>query len=200
MKLERLAVATAALILGVTACAADRGKQVKQAEADLTSAQAEAAEAQARLDEKQAREAAEAQQRGIGPEEQAELVTEQVEEQAETKAKGAKEVAEAKERAAGAQAGMTTERTKVEADAKERLTKAEARVAEAKTKSGKLTGGKRAQYDAEMRTFDLKKDEVRQQLDKLGRVTDEEWKDAKTKLDKSLDHLEAAVKRLEKDL
>jgi hypothetical protein len=200
MKLERLAVATTVLALGVGACAANRSKEVKHAEANLTSAQVDARNEEARLNQKQAQEQASAQRKAMSPGKRAELQTKQLEQRAETKAKGEKEIAKAQEEATTAHAEMQAERATVEADAKERLAKADARIVEAKSKSAKLSGGKRAQYDAEINTFNAKKIEAQDRLSNLSRAPDEEWSRAKGKLDKTLDDLEAALKRAEKDL
>jgi hypothetical protein len=49
-------------------------------------------------------------------------------------------------------------------------------------------------------TFSSKRTEVQNHLSNLTRATNEEWKDAKTKLDKSLDDLEATVRRLDDNM
>lgn len=200
MKLERLAV-VAALALSATACAADRNKDLKHAETNLTSEQQRARSEAERLEQKQAQERAEAQ--AMSPEQRAELEARQLEEHAETKAEGMKGVAEAQKDVTSARAELEAERTKVEAEAKERLTKAEAKATEAKsklaakTKIDKLSAEKQAKYDAAMNTFDAKKSEVQSYISDLSRSSDAEWKDAKAKIDKSLDDLEAAADRLD---
>src|SRR5688572_19926170 len=94
MKLERLAL-VAVLALSAVACAADRNKQLKTAEANLTSAQLEAREDESRLYEKHAREQVSAQREPMGPEDRAELQAKQIAERAETTAEGQKEIADA---------------------------------------------------------------------------------------------------------
>ncbi|MBX3214200.1 MAG: hypothetical protein KF850_19355 [Labilithrix sp.] len=199
MKLERIALVTA-LALSAAACAADRNKEIKNAEATLTSEQQEARENQERLNQRQAEEQAAAQQKPMSTEERAELQTKQIEERAETTAEGEKGIADADKDVTGAHADMTNERSKVETDAKERLTKANAKAVEAKNKSAKVPANKRAKFNAEMNTFNTKKAEVQNRISNLSRSSNEEWKDAKAKLDKSLDDLEAAVDRLDDDM
>jgi hypothetical protein len=198
MKLVR--TGTAVLVLGIAACAANRSKEVTEAETKLTSAQMDARKEESRLNQKQVAEQVEAQKKPLSPGKRVELEAKQIEERATTKAEGTKSVADAQESAAKARASLDAERTKVEADAKARLSKADARLIEAKSKAGKLTGGKRAQFDSEVNTAEAKRTEIRDRLSNLTRASTSEWESAKTKLDKSLDDLDAALKRAEKDL
>ena len=200
MKPERFALAATLLALGAAACAADRSKDVTQAETSLTSAQMDARRDEVRLNQKQVAEQTEAQQKALSPTKRVELDAKQIEERAESKATSTKAIAEAQEKAAKAHASLDAERTKAEADAKERLTKADARLIEAISKRGKLSGGKRAQFDAEVNTFESKRVEIRDRLSNLTRAADDEWNQAKSKLEQSLDDLEAALNRAEKDL
>ena len=199
MKLERLTVVPAlALALTAAACGADRSKEVRSAATELTSERHEARADQTRLAEEHARE--QALQRAITAKEDAELRTKQLEEQAEVRAEGTKEIAEARKDLVAAQAALEAERVKVEADAKERLNKANAKAMEARSLTGHVPADERAQFDAEMNTFEAKKAEVQSRLSNLSRAGVTEWNEAKQKLDKSLDHLEQIAERIDDHL
>ncbi len=196
--MKRLGYAAAAVLtLTTVACASDRNRDVKSAEANLAAEQQEARDEEARLQEKQAREQAEAQQKPMSTEDRLELQTKQQEEKAETTADGAKEIAGADKNVTAAYANMQNERATFEADARARLTKAEARANELKNQSAKVPAVKKAKWTAEWNTFTSKKTEVQNRLTSLSKTTNDEWKDARDKLAKSLDDLDAVVGRLE---
>jgi DNA repair exonuclease SbcCD ATPase subunit len=190
MKLERLALVTT-LALSAAACAADRSKEVKSAETNLTSAQMKAKEDEARLKQKQAQEQAK---------EQAELQAKQLSERAETREEGEKRIAEAKQDVATAHAGMQSDRESTEANARSRLEKADARFTAAKKQIANEPAKKRGKLDSDMNIYNSKKAEVDKQLKDLSRVPDDKWQDAKAKLDKSLDELERFADRIHSDL
>jgi hypothetical protein len=196
MKLERLALG-AVLALSLGACAADRNKEIKSAETNLTDAKMDIRNDESRLYEKQAREQIEAQRKSMTPAERADLQAKQTEERAETTAEGQKKIADADQELADAHAAMLNERTKVEADARERLTKAEARVNAVNTTSAQIPAKKRAQYNSEMNTYKAKKAEVQEQITNLAGTPNDKWDEEKTKLEKNLDALEAVTDRIE---
>lgn len=195
MKLDRLALVTV-FALGAAACGHDRSQEVKSAQTDLSSAQQEALNEQSRLHQQQAH----AQHQPMSAEQRAELERHQAEERAETIAEGRRNVAEAHEDLSKAQASLEAERAKTEADAKERLRKAEAKVMEAQNKSGRLSTAKRTKLASDLSAFNGKKAEVESRLSSLSQSTEHDFKDAKAKLDKSLDDLESVADRVEGDL
>ncbi len=200
MKLERpvhstfAALSIATLVLGAAGCAADRHKEVKSAEAGLTSAQIEAENEQARLKEKQAREQTEA--RSSTDEARAALAAKQIEERAETTAEGTKNIAEAEKDLTSAHAEMREERVSTEADVKARLQKADAKFLEAHDKSADLTGKQRVRYDDNVHLYALKRAEAASKISQLLKAPDDGWKAAKEEADKTLDALERFADRI----
>jgi hypothetical protein len=203
MTFDRFALVSAltlALAASQAACASDRSKEVKSAEANLTSEQQQAREDQAALDYRQAQEQAAAQQKPMTTEQRAELRSDQLQDRSELNAENKNDVAEADKDVTNAHAAMQKERTTVETDAKARFNKADAKAWEAKTKSGKLPAAKKPRWSADWTTYTAKKSEVQNRLGALSSASNEQWKESKAKLEKSLDDLEAAVQRLNDDL
>jgi hypothetical protein len=203
MTFDRFALVSAltlALAASTAACASDRNKEVRSAEANLTSEQQKAREDQAALDRKQTHEQAVAQQKPMTSEERVELRSDQLQDRAELNAENKKDIAEADKDVTNAHADMQKERTTVETDAKARFNKADAKAWEAKTKSGKVPAAKKPRWSADWTTYSAKKSEVQNRLGALSNASNEQWKDSKAKLEKSLDDLEASVQRLNDDL
>lgn len=193
MKPERLTLFMT-LTLCLAACAADRSKEVKGAEAELTSAQQEAQREEARLKEKHAREQAKAQQEAAH--ERARLRAKQLEEHKETQQETAEELGEAREEVAKARAGMQRERATTEADARERLQKAEAHAMEGKNRSAMVPANKRAKFDESVNLYDLKKAELERDIENLKRAPDDKWNEAKKKVENGLDALDRFADRI----
>ncbi len=200
MKLERptLLITIAALALGAAGCAADRNKEVKSAEAELTNAKVEAQKEKARLADEQAKE--KARSRMVTAEDRASLAAKQAAERADAEEEGTKEIAEAEVDVITAQAGMREERISTAAEAKARLQKADARFLEAHDKSANIVGKKRAKYDDNVHLYAQKRAEAESKIAALGRVSDDGWKAAKEEADKILDSLERFADRLNDDL
>jgi hypothetical protein len=202
MNAHRLALvpALAVFLLAASGCASDKNREVKHAEANLKSEEQEASTDQARLDQKHAQEVAEAQLKPTTADDRAELQGKQQEERAEVKAEGQREIADADKDVADARTAMQNEKTTTLADAKERFNKADAKAWQAKNKSARLAMNRRAKFNADWNAVASKKSEVQNRLGALSTVSKDEWKDAKAKLEKSLDELEWMVRRLDEDL
>jgi hypothetical protein len=206
MKLERPALATtrlavlsiATLVLGAAGCAADRNKEVKSAETELTSAQIEAQNEQARLRAKQARE--QSQARNMSDDARAALEAKQIEERAEATEEGTKKIAEAEKDVTTAHAGMREERISTEAEAKARMQKADAKFLEAHDKSANLSGKRRARYDDNVHLYAQKRAEAESKISQLLKSSDDAWKTAKEEVDKTLDALERFADRIVNDI
>lgn len=199
MKVQRLALFTV-LALGAVACAADRNKDVKSAEADLSSEQAKARQEQADLDWKHAQEQAKAQQSPMTTGDRAELRSEQIDERAEMNSEQTKDIATKDQDVTKAHAAMQAERSGFEADAKERFNKLAAKADESKTKSAKLNATKQNKFNSDWNMYKSQKAEVQKRMSMLGSSSNEEWAGAKENMNTALDNLEAAVKKLDDDL
>lgn len=200
MKLERPAVLVtiATLVLGAAGCAADRNKEVKSAETELTNAQMDAQKDQVQLEAKQTRERNQA--RYMSDDARAALAAKQVEERAETAEKGTKSVAEAEKDLTGARAAMREERIATAAEMKSRMEKADAKFLEAHDKSTSLTGKKRTRYDDNVHLFALKRAEAVGKVSDLQKSSDDGFMKAKEDADKTLDALERFADRIVDDI
>lgn len=194
MNVDRIALVG---LLALAACAADPSREVKSAEATLTSERQQARTEEAKLRDKHVQQQIDAQQTPLTTSQRTELVAKQIEERAETKAEGQKNVAEAEKDVIAARAEMQNERAATESDARARLTKAEAKAWEARNKTGRVPENKRSKFNSDVNAFSDKKTEVNQRLVDLGRASNEEWRAAKGNLMKALEELEAYARRLD---
>jgi hypothetical protein len=133
-------------------------------------------------------------------EESAELKKEQAEERAEQRYEHAEEqharLPPAAENVANAEAKMTEQRAVYQADATARLEKSNARLAAAKAKLDKTPAAPReARRQLEIAT--TQRDLAKSELDSVRSVSNDQWKDATEKVNKSLDQLETMVGRAE---
>lgn len=188
------------LAVSAAACAHDRNQDVKSSESNLTSAQREAQLEQQRLDWKQAQESAKADNQNMSTSDRAELQTKQLDERAEMNADGTKKIADADKDVTAAHADMTKERATFEADAKEKLNKLSAKALESKNKSGKLNASKQAKFNSTWSTYSNRKAAALQNIQALGTVSNDEWKAAKERVNKSLEDLDSSVSKLDDDL
>jgi hypothetical protein len=207
MKLERLAFLTRGTLLmalagALAACAADRSKDVRSAEANLTSEQQQARYEESKLDQKQAQQQAQAQQDpSMTPNDRAELQQKQVEERADQKEDNAKNISEAEKDVTKANAEMQNDRAKTDAEIKSKIQKAEARFWEAKNKSAKIAGdGKaRTRFNDKVNLYKSKKADVDGKVANMMRASVKEWNDAKNQAYKATEELENLADRLHDD-
>jgi membrane protein involved in colicin uptake len=203
MKIDRLALGLViTFALSAAACASDPNRNVKSAEANLTSEQQKANAEEARLNERQAQEqvAAQQQQQQQSADKRVELQSKQLEERAEATADTTKNLADADKDLATAHAEMQKERTATEADARARVTKADAKAWEARNKSAKVPANKRAKFNVNVNAYNTKKAEVQTLLSTMTRASDNEWNNAKVLLEKNLDELDGFARRLDEDM
>jgi hypothetical protein len=184
-------------LLGLSACAANRTRDIQQAQTEREAAQVEARAEEERLARQQAAE------RAATPpasEERMQLEREQSEERAKTVTEANEEIAKADQDVAKAHADMQAERVKVETDAKARIAKADGKANAVKQKIGKAGPDKRPLLTANAGLFDKQKKEAAASIANLSRVTHEEWPEAKARLERQLDALEATANKLQDDL
>jgi hypothetical protein len=184
-------------LLVLAACAADRNKDIKRAETERTNERAEARYEEERLAREQAAERA-----AVPPasDERMQLEREHADERAKTTSESNEEIAKADQDVAKAHGDMHADRTNVESDAKARVAKADAKASDAKQKIAKAGRDKRVLLKANANLYDKQKKDVETSIANLSRATNEEWQDAKARLEKQLDALEASADKLHDDL
>jgi hypothetical protein len=181
-------------LLGLAACAADRNRDIKRAETERTNEQAEARYEEERLARQQAAERA-----AVPPasEERMQLDREQAEERAKTTTEANEEIAKADQDVAKAHTDMRADRTKFETDAKARVTKADAKARAGKQKIAKAGPDKRVLLKTNADLYDKQKKDVETAIGNLSRASNDDWQDAKARLEKQLDALEATADKLQ---
>lgn len=199
MKLVNLALPTL-LALAAVACAHDRAQDAKAAEAHLTSEQAQQQSDQNRLNASLSNEhnaaAANADQMNAGA--QSELQARQDAKAADIQNKDQQNITSAQQDAIEANAALTKERQDTVTDSKARFAKADAKAASAKNNTAKLPADKRSIFTNDWQVYTQKKADAKAQIDALPKTTNDNWKSAKTKLDKSLDDMEDSASNLDK--
>lgn len=198
MKLVNLALPTL-LAMAAVACAHDRAQDAKAAEAHLTSTEAQNRADQNRLASQQTTDnsavASNPGQMNDGA--QSEYQARQNAKAAEVTAKDQKAITSAQQDAVEANAALTKDRSDTLTDAKARFAKAEAKAQSAKNNSAKLPANKRSIFTNDWNLYTAKKAEVQTQINALPGTSNDDWKAAKTKLEKSLDDLESVSGRLD---
>lgn len=198
MKLVNLAVPTL-LAMAAVACAHDRAQDAKAAEAHLTSTEAQQQADQNRLAAQQTTDnnavAANPGQMNSGA--QTEYQARQDAKAAEVEAKNQKNITSAQQDAVEANAALTKDRSDTLTDAKARFAKADAKAQSAKNNSAKLPANKRTIFTNDWTLYTSKKAEVQSQINALPKTSNDNWKAAKTKLEKGLDDLESVSGRLD---
>jgi len=97
-----------------------------------------------------------------------------------------------------ANAALTKERQDTLTDGKARFAKADSKAMSAKNNTAKLPADKRGIFTNDWAVYTQKKSDAKSQLDALPNVSNDNWKMAKTKLDKSLSDLEDSASNLDK--
>ena len=199
MKLVNLALPSL-LAMAAVACAHDRAQDAKAAEAHLTSEQAQQQSDQNRLAANQAGEnnavAANNGQMNSGA--QSEFQARQDAKAADVQNKDQQNITSAQQDAVEANAALTKERQDTVTDSKARFAKADAKATSAKNNTGKLAADKRSIFTNDWQVYTQKKADAKSQIDALPKTTNDNWKAAKTKLDKSLDDMETSASNLDK--
>jgi hypothetical protein len=178
MNLDRILIACTLTIVGIAGCAADPGKKVNSAEADLTSEQQKA-----KTEEH---------------DRNAEASRKHETDHAEGNAEKNLATSEAKKDVAVAKADLAQDRRDFDTKTKERLAKLDAKVKELKTKSPKLAGKKAADYKAHQTTFTTQRADVNAKVTGLETSTNDGWATAKKDVEKTLDSLETTLDNMEK--
>lgn len=199
MKLVNLVIPTL-LAMAAVACAHDRAQDAKAAEAHLTSEQAQQQSDQNRLNAGQASDnsaaAANGGQMNAGA--QSEYQARQDAKAADVKNKDQQNITSAQQDAVEANAALTKERQDTLTDGKARFAKADSKAMSAKNNTAKLPADKRGIFTNDWAVYTQKKSDAKSQLDALPNVSNDNWKMAKTKLDKSLSDLEDSASNLDK--
>ncbi len=177
---HRITVACAISVFFLAACAADPGKKVSAAEAELSSDQQKAGAAE--RDKK------------------AESTSKQESEHAEATSDKNTATTGAKKDVAVAQAALTQDRRDFDAKVKERLAKIDAKVKELKTKSSKLSGKKASAFKTHESDFTSQRGTTGSKIAGLESTSSDAWASAKTDLEQKLDALESTIAAMEKDM
>lgn len=194
MNIDRLAAF--ALVALATACAAEPGLEPRHAEVTLTSAQQAAPTAKAATGGTTTEQLADLVGRYRDPRVPARLTPKAAPAEADDNPDLVREEPK-KDEAYNATAALPKERTAIAVDARARLAKADAHVTEARNRSARLPDDRRAKFTASYNLFTAKKSEVQSHISSLAYGTGSAHNDAKARLERSLNDLEALAGRVD---
>lgn len=195
VRLSLAAVVASALAVG---CANDPNKKVESAEADLASERERANAEQAELSRKQMEERAD--NSNAGWEERAEMDRRHESDQAETTADSQQNISGARNDVVAARSDMAQDRRDFDSTVQERLSKADAKAKELKTKSVKLDGKKSVEFNANLKHFSQARNEAEAKARSLKESDGASWSSVKSDVEKRLDLMESTLDKMGKDL